>query len=92
MSYGSAPASEGSRGGGLSTLKCRVFYHDHCFDGACSASVFTRFHRECIGGNAEYTYYGLMHRAGPMFEEDAFVDGDNAIVDFKYSDSPRVTW
>ena len=43
-------------------LNCRVFYHDHCFDGACSASLFTRFHRECIG-EAEFSYHGLMHSA-----------------------------
>ena len=73
-------------------MKCRVFYHDHCFDGACSASLFTRFHRECIGTAQDYSYFGLMHRAGALFEEEAFVDGENAIVDFKYSASPRVTW
>src|SRR3984957_13106456 len=33
-----------------------------------------------------------MHRAGALFDEGAFVDGENAIVDFKYSSSPRVTW
>jgi hypothetical protein len=33
-----------------------------------------------------------MHRAGALFDETAFVDGDNAIVDFKYSASPKVTW
>src|ERR1039458_7610630 len=38
------------------SLKCRVFYHDHCFDGACSASVFTRFHRECIGTAQEFSF------------------------------------
>jgi len=69
-----------------------VFYHDHCFDGACSASVFTRFHRECIGTAQDFSYFGLMHRAGSLFDESAFVDGENAIVDFKYSASPRVTW
>src|ERR1035437_7496925 len=73
-------------------LKCRVFYHDHCFDGACSASVFTRFHRERIGTAQEFSYFGLMHRAGALFDESAFVDGENAIVDFKYSASPMVTW
>ena len=73
-------------------LNCRVFYHDHCFDGACSASLFTRFHRECIG-EAEFSYHGLMHSAaGSLFDESAFVAGENAIVDFKYSASPKVTW
>ena len=73
-------------------MKCGVFYHDHCFDGACSASVFTRFHRECVGTAQDFSYIGLMHRAGSLFDESAFVDGENAIVDFKYSASPRVTW
>ncbi|HXE08508.1 MAG TPA: hypothetical protein VN612_11460 [Acidobacteriaceae bacterium] len=73
-------------------LECRVFYHDHCFDGACSASVFTRFHRECIGTAQTFSYSGLVHRAGALFDESLFVDGDNAIVDFKYDASPRVTW
>jgi hypothetical protein len=73
-----------------------VFYHDHCFDGACSASVFTRFHRECIGTAQDFSYFGLMHRAGALFDETAFIGtedgGENAIVDFKYSASPKVTW
>lgn len=33
-----------------------------------------------------------MHRAGALFDETLFVDGENAIVDFKYSASPKVTW
>jgi hypothetical protein len=33
-----------------------------------------------------------MHRAGSLFDEAAFVEGENAIVDFKYSASPKVTW
>ena len=73
-------------------MKCRVFYHDHCFDGACSASLFTRFHRECIKTAQEFSYHGLMHRAGALFDESAFVDGENAIVDFKYYASSRITW
>ena len=73
-------------------MNCRIFYHDKCFDGACSASVFTRFHRECVGGVDGYDYRGLVHRAGALFEERDFIDGENAIVDFKYSASPKVTW
>jgi hypothetical protein len=40
-----------------------------------------------------FSYRGLVHRAGALFEESAFlVEGENAIVDFKYSASPKVTW
>ena len=73
-------------------LQVRVFYHDKCFDGACSASLFTRFHRECIARDASYEYHGLVHRAGALFDESEFTGDENAIVDFKYSASPRITW
>jgi hypothetical protein len=73
-------------------LLVRVFYHDKCFDGACSASLFTRFHRECIADGAVYSYHGLVHRAGALFDESEFTGDENAIVDFKYSSSPRITW
>ena len=74
------------------TLRVRVFYHDKCFDGACSASLFTRFHRERVNPEAAYEYHGLVHRAGALFDESEFIGDENAIVDFKYSASPRVTW
>jgi hypothetical protein len=73
-------------------LQVRVFYHDKCFDGACSASLFTRFHRECISRGASYSYHGLVHRAGALFDENEFTGDENAIVDFKYCASPRITW
>jgi hypothetical protein len=74
------------------TVKVRVFYHDKCFDGACSASLFTKVHRECFRPAAEYSYHGLVHRAGSLFDESAFTGDENAIVDFKYSTSSRITW
>ena len=73
-------------------MDLRVFYHDKCFDGACSAAVFTRFYRECIGTISNLSYQGLVHRAGALFEERDFIEGENAIVDFKYSASKKVTW
>lgn len=73
-------------------MKVRVFYHDKCFDGACSASLFSRFHRECISPGAEYKFCGLVHRAGALFDERQFIGDENAIVDFKYSASPAITW
>jgi hypothetical protein len=74
-------------------VNCRVFYHDKCFDGACSAAMFTRFHRECVGTADRFSYQGLVHRTGALFEETWFdTRGENAIVDFKFSASPLVTW
>ena len=74
-------------------MNCRVFYHDRCFDGACSASLFTRFHRECIGTALSFDYRGLAHKAGSSFE-DSWLEpsGESAIVDFKYTTAPGLTW
>ena len=73
-------------------MNFRVLFHNNCFDGACSASLFTRFHRECIGTATDYAYTGLMHRAGVQFDEAEFSGDENAIVDFKYCASPKITW
>jgi hypothetical protein len=73
-------------------VRIKVFYHDKCFDGACSAALFTRFYRERIREHAEFDYQGLVHRAGALFNEADFTGDENAIVDFKYSSSPRITW
>jgi hypothetical protein len=77
---------------GKGSVKIKVFYHDKCFDGACSAALFTRFYRERIREHAEFEYQGLVHRAGALFNEADFTGDENAIVDFKYSSSPRITW
>ncbi len=73
-------------------MKVRVFYHDKCFDGTSSAAVFTRFYRERIREGVDFQYTGLVHRAGALFDEDQFDGDENAIVDFKYSASPKITW
>jgi hypothetical protein len=73
-------------------VNVRVFYHDRCFDGACSAALFTRFYRERIREDVQFEYMGLLHRAGALFNEDDFTGDENAIVDFKYSASPKITW
>jgi hypothetical protein len=73
-------------------LRVRVFYHDKCFDGACSAALFSRFYGERIRSDVEFMFSGLLHRAGSLFNEKDFDGDENAIVDFKYSSSPKITW
>lgn len=73
-------------------MKVRVCFHNRCFDGACSAAVFSRFYREVVNPGAEFLYQGLFHRAGQLFDEEIFDGDENVIVDFKYSSSPRMTW
>ena len=85
-------ASHHSRLGKESKLRVRVFYHDKCFDGASSAALFSRFYRERIRNDVQFEFTGLLHRAGALFDERQFDGDENAIVDFKYSSSPKITW
>ncbi len=73
----------------MSVLVC---FHDRCFDGACSAAVFTRFYEQCINGKADFQYKGMMHRAGQLFDPGLFNADENVIVDFKYASSDKLTW
>ncbi|TMP96211.1 MAG: hypothetical protein E6L09_15340 [Verrucomicrobia bacterium] len=74
-------------------MKLRVLYHGHCFDGVASAATFTRFYNERINAGADVQYAGLLHRPGNLLFEGNMFDGDeNAIVDFKYSPSDKLTW
>jgi hypothetical protein len=76
----------------LQETKVRLCFHDRCFDGAASASIFSRFYREVINSRAIFHYTGMTHRATQPFEDGVFDGDENVIVDFKYSSSPRVTW
>jgi hypothetical protein len=73
-------------------VKLRICFHDKCFDGAASAAIFSRFYRERINPDVEFLYTGMTHKASKPFEPGTFDGDENAIVDFKYSSSPRVTW
>jgi hypothetical protein len=73
-------------------LKVHVFFHDKCFDGASSAAIFSRLYRERINPSADFQFTGMTHKASKPFEDGVFDGDENAIVDFKYSSSPRLTW
>lgn len=73
-------------------MKLRVLYHGHCFDGVASAATFTRFYKERVRPEAEVEYAGLLHRPGNLFDAGMFDGDENAIVDFKYSPSEKLTW
>jgi len=72
--------------------RVRLCFHDRCFDGTASAAVFYRFYRERFDNNALFGFTGMTHRAVPPWEDRLFDGDENAIVDFKYSNSPKVTW
>src|SRR5438552_11410074 len=72
--------------------KVRVLYHDNCFDGVSSAAVFSRFYKGHVDPGAVIEYEGLTHKAGQQIGDELFGEGENVIVDFKYSASDRLTW
>ena len=72
--------------------KVRLCFHDRCFDGTASAALFYRFYRERFDPNAEFHFTGMTHRAAQPWQGDLFDGDENVIVDFKYSNSPKVTW
>jgi hypothetical protein len=73
-------------------MRIRVLYHDHCFDGAASAAFFSRFIEEKFYPGSDFLFTGMAHKASQIFEESLFDGDENAIVDFKYSSSPKLTW
>lgn len=73
-------------------MRVRVFYHGKCFDGTASAALFSRFYSERVRKDVNFQFTGLVHRAGALFDEKDFDGDENAIVDFKYSPSPKITW
>jgi hypothetical protein len=74
-------------------MRLRLLYHGHCFDGVASAAVFTRFYLARVNADAEVAYAPLLHRPNSELFDEGMFDGDeNAIVDFKYSPSERLTW
>ncbi len=73
-------------------MRVKVLFHDGCFDGAASAAVFTRFFRERIDAGAEFAYQGLAHKSNGPLDPTLFDGDENAIVDFRYSVAPKLTW
>jgi len=74
--------------------KVMIGHHGHCFDGMCSAVALTRLIQIREGGTGlEIGYRGLDHQAGGSFVPEAVLSGEiNAVVDFRYTTSERLTW
>ncbi|HEX9296508.1 MAG TPA: hypothetical protein VF881_11755 [Polyangiaceae bacterium] len=70
-----------------------VATHGHCFDGMCSAALFTRLARAIISDGARFSYRACGYGPEPGGVNPAHLDGDeNAILDFRYCRSPKLTW
>lgn len=75
------------------TVDVLVGYHGHCFDGMSSAAVLTHVLRVLEGAPLSFGYRGLDHQPGGSHVPEAILTGArNAVVDFRYTMSERLTW
>jgi len=74
-------------------MHARILYHANCFDGCASAAMLGRFLQARLGSSlGPIEHVPLQHQAGNSIPPDAFSADVNAIVDFRYSPSPRLDW
>ena len=78
----------------MTALALQIGYHDHCFDGVASAAAFLRFYGDRVEKLApeQVAFFGLAHKAGPLFGPDGFQGAVNAVVDFRFTQDARLSW
>src|SRR5215831_16262095 len=75
------------------TLNVVVATHGHCFDGMCSAALFTRLMRAVGRPGLTFTYRACGYGPQQGGVDPAVLTGtDNAILDFRYTATPNLTW
>jgi hypothetical protein len=75
-------------------VKVVVATHGHCFDGLCSAVMFTRLLRHVMPNDKlEFGYHAAGYGPGQNGVDPKLLSGDvNAILDFRFTNTPRLTW
>ena len=73
-------------------MEVTVLTHGHCFDGLCSAVVFSRLLRELKGPATQFRYVACGYSPsqpaiGPLLSGD-----QNAILDYRFANHPRLDW
>lgn len=75
------------------TKEVVIGYHGHCFDGMSSAAVLTHLLRKVEGPELAFRYRGLDHQPGGSHVPEGLLSGAiNAVVDFRYTTSDKLTW
>jgi hypothetical protein len=73
-------------------MRAVVATHGHCFDGLCSAVVFTRLLRELRGPATRFRYLSCGYSPTQRALE-TLLDGDeNAILDYRFCATERLHW
>jgi hypothetical protein len=78
----------------MTTRKVTVGTHGHCFDGMCSAALFTKLLRQVYPTDElVFSYRALGYGPGLNGVDPKVLDGDvNAVLDFRFTSSPKLTW
>lgn len=73
--------------------RVHVATHGHCFDGLCTAVVFTRLHESLRGAGWAYDIDPRGYGPGDNGVAPSELRGDeNAILDYRYTASDRLDW
>ncbi|HEX2731643.1 MAG TPA: hypothetical protein VHM70_08565 [Polyangiaceae bacterium] len=74
-------------------MKVVIAAHGHCFDGLCSAALFTRLLQRLESRQLSLQYRACGYAPGqPTPDEASLVGEQNAILDYRYTPSARVNW
>lgn len=74
-------------------MRVVVATHGHCFDGLASAVLFTRLLRAVDGRKHDLSYRACGYGIGQSQAEERLLTGEaNAILDYRFTASERVTW
>lgn len=71
-----------------------VATHGHCFDGLCSAALFTQLLQKLRPSDSlDFRYHAMGYGPGENGVSDELLNGDeNAILDYRFSASDKLTW
>ncbi len=78
---------------GPGARKIVVAAHGHCFDGIASAAMFTHLRLQLSDKPVRFRYRSCGYSPTMQTVPEGWLSGDeNAIVDFRYTPSRRLTW
>ncbi len=69
-----------------------MLHHGTCFDGAASSAIFCAFARAHLGDHVQLDFRPKDHRPGNPFDPQDFDADEVAVLDFRYTPDPRLTW
>lgn len=69
-----------------------VLTHGHCFDGLCSAVMFTRLLRHVRGPAVQFRYVACGYTPTQTPIPKLLGDGENAILDYRFARDERLSW